>query len=29
MKLNEHFKNGISYSAGVEKWCKDFYREIS
>lgn len=27
MKVQEHFNNVFSYSAGVDKWCKDAYAE--
>ena len=28
MRVQEKFKNVFSYSAGVEDWCKAFYKEV-
>lgn len=29
MRVQQHFKNVNSYACGVEKWVKDFYKEVS
>jgi hypothetical protein len=29
MKLRDSFKNVFTYASGIEKWCKDFYYNMS
>lgn len=29
MKLKDSFKNQFTYAAGIEKWCEDFYYNVS